>query len=291
MTLMMTFLRTWIRQNPRLKVCLIPSYLRMLHLLWIVRNLLTGRRPITFDTAKHQINLYPAGMIAEALYSGNFEMNERNFVAAFLKPGMTVVDAGANIGLYTLMSSVLVGPTGRVHAFEPGQLTFKRLQRNLDLNQCKNVVANRIALSNTREQMFLRIDPAHPALDGHRFVQPVKDVGHPTSTDEIVECQTLDDYFSSAEVRKVDFMKIDVEGAELSLLQGAEKMLGYSTDITILLECTHNREQVRNLLARYGFQCFHWDCVGQVLRPVIYDEVVATSNIVLRRQPWNHRLE
>ena len=290
MTLMMTRLRSYIRQHPCLKACLLPVYFRMLHLRWLVRNLLSGRCPIAFDAGKHHLRLYPDGMISEALYGGNFEVNERDFVAAFLQPGMTVVDAGANIGLYTLISSVLVGATGRVHSFEPGRLTFDRLQRNLDLNQCQNVVANRIALSNTREQMFLRVDPTHPTLDGHRFVQSMQNVGHPASTDEIVDCQTLDDCFLSGGAGKVDFMKIDVEGAELSLLQGAEKTLAGSTDITILLECTHNRDQVRDLLVWHGFQCFVWDCVGQVLRPAIYDEVVATSNMVLRRQPWNPKL-
>jgi FkbM family methyltransferase len=253
----------------------------MLPLRWKARNLLTRRSPIVFDAGQHHLKMYPDGMIPESLYNGYFEATERDFVAAFLQPGMTVVDAGANVGLYTIMASVLVGATGRVHSFEPGQLTFEHLQRNIDLNQCQNVVATRAALSNTHDQMVLRIDPNHSALDGHRFVQPMRDVMRPTSTDEIVECQMLDDYFLSC-----DFLKIDVEGAELAVLQGAKKTLARAADITILLECSQNREQVRDLLARHGFQTFVWDNAKQALRLVAFDDVVATSNIILRRQPW-----
>lgn len=276
-----TKLRTWFRQFPRLKAWLLPAYARMLPLRWKARNLLTHRSPIVFDAGQHRLKMYPDGMILENLYNGYFETTERDFVAAFLQPGMTVVDAGANVGIYTIMASALVGAAGQVYAFEPGQLTFERLQRNLGLNQCPNVVATRAALSNTHDQMVLRTDPNHPVLDGHRFVQPMRDITIPASTDEIVECQMLDDYLLSC-----DFLKIDVEGAELAVLQGAEKTLARAVDITILLECTQNRGQVRDLLARHGFQGFVWDRVKQALCPVVFDDVVATSNIILRRQPW-----
>jgi FkbM family methyltransferase len=248
-----------------------------------MRNLLTRNRPIVFNADQYHFKMYPYGAIPEVLYMNNFEENERDFVANTLKSGMVVVDAGANVGLYTLMSSALVGVTGRVHAFEPGRLSFERLQRNLDINQCQNVVANRIALFNTHTQMILRADPAYPKLDGHRFIQSMQGVTSPISTDEIVECQTLDEYFFSLGV-VIDFMKIDVEGAELALLQGAEKTLARSTNITILLECSQNREQVWNLLARHGFQSFLWDRIGRVLRPAIYDESIAENNIILRPQ-------
>ncbi len=290
-TQILTRLQAWLRQHPHLKAWLLPAYVRMLHWRWQMRNLLTRHRPIVFHAGQFPLKMYPDGSIPEVLYSGSFEATERDFVAAFLQPGMTVVDAGANVGLYTLAVCALVGATGKVYAFEPGRLTFERLRRNLDLNQCKNVVATHVALSNTHEQMVLRMDPTHPTLDAHRFVQPIGTVIRPTSTDEIVECQTLDGYFLAHEVvGTIDFMKIDVEGAELALLQGAERTLARSTDITILLECTQNRDQVRDLLVRHGFQCFVWDGVERALRPVVFDEAIATGSIVLRRQQWDSKL-
>jgi hypothetical protein len=131
--------------------------------------------------------------------------------------------------------------------------------------------------------MVLRVDPKHPNLDGHRFVHSMRDIIEFLPTDEIVECQTLDDYFLPQE-GLINFMKIDVEGAELSLLQGAEKTLARSGNITVLLECTQNQEQVRDLLAQWGFQCFIWERTMKILKPVMYDKVIGGKNIILRRK-------
>lgn len=275
-------LQTRLRQYPRLKALLTPIYAWMLSLRWRARNLLTRRSPIIYPLGQHLLKMYPDGMILESLYNGYFEPTERDFVAAFLKPGMIVVDAGANVGLYTIMASALVRETGRVHAFEPGQLNFGRLERNLRLNDCRNVIAARAALSNTNDPMILGIDPDHPALDGHRFVRPIGDGMQPASTEEIVTCKLLDESFLTC-----DFLKIDVEGAELAVLQGAENTLARSADITILLECTQNRTQVRELLGRHGFQSYVWDPDAQVLRSVAFDEGVGAGNIILRRHPWS----
>jgi FkbM family methyltransferase len=277
--------KKWIRRYPQLRYILSLIYSRMLHLRWLARNLLTGYRPITLKVVEQRIRLYPHGAIPEALYTNNFEAVERDFVIAFLKPGMAVVDAGANVGFYTLISSVLVGMDGWVHAFEPGRLTFELLQKNLELNKCQNVVANRSALFSMRKRMVLRVDPVHPRLDGHRFIQSMESITCPDPRDEIVECQTLDNYFLPLG-KTVDFMKVDVEGAELALLQGAEKILARSPNITILLECTQNRELVRGFASRYGFKCFIWDYKGRVLKPAVYDEIIITGSVILRRQAW-----
>lgn len=272
-----TSLRIYIRHYPRLKSYLIPIYEQIMHIGWLIHNL--SRYPIVFNAGQNSLKLYPDGHIPKVLYSGNFEATDRDFVEAYLKPGMTVIDAGANVGLYSLMSSVLIGTNGKVHAFEPGRLSFERLLRNLHLNRCKNVVATHKALSNTSEPMVLRVDPTHPSLDSHRFVQSLKDVIHPTSTDEIVDCVKLDDYFLQKE-RVIDFMKIDVEGAEMAILQGAEKTLSCSPDVTILLECSQNRKQVWDLLMRHGFKCFVWDCICRELKPVDFHEAVLTSIVI-----------
>lgn len=191
-----TKLRIFISQYPRLKALLVPVYEQILHLGWLSHNLIT-HHPIVLNAGQHTLKLYPDGSIAKVLYYGDFEAVELDFVASYLKPGMTVIDVGANVGLYSLISSVMVGTTGKVHAFEPGRLSFERLQRNLNLNRCKNVVATHIALSNANEPMFLRVDPTHPSLDSHCYVESMQDVIHPTSTDEIVDCKKLDDYFLS----------------------------------------------------------------------------------------------
>jgi len=228
------------------------------------------------------MKLWPEGQIAQGLYKGGFELSDRNFVLSYLKPGMRVVDAGANIGLYAVMSSILTGSSGHVYAFEPGKITFNRLQRNLLLNDCQKVIANNVALANACGEMILRADPNHPTFDAHCFVDSLDNALEINSIDEIVKCQKLDHY----NIGRIDFLKIDVEGGELALLEGAEQTLLDSENITILLECTKHRKQVQDFMERLGFHSFLWDDQEHDLKPAVFEKVVTTGNVVLRRNPW-----
>jgi len=186
----------------------------------------------------------------------------------------------------------LVGPTGTVHAFEPSAGTFESLLRNLQLNECQNVTANRLALSNTKNPLVLRNDPRHPSFDAHRFVAEAQTAGALLKTDEIVEGTTLDDYMRvdgarAGDPAKINFMKIDVEGAELSVLQGAAEALAHADDLTLMLECK-NRDDVAEFLAKYGFSFFVWDGYAQELKSLSFKEAVrqGNENIFVRRKPW-----
>lgn len=74
-----------------------------------------------------------------------------------LEEGMNVVDAGANVGQYTLLASPIVGLRGSVHSFEPVPATFSRLRQNVDLNRLTNVSLNRAALWNKIEELQLAL--------------------------------------------------------------------------------------------------------------------------------------
>jgi FkbM family methyltransferase len=273
-------LRAWIRRNSRLKSYLINPYTWILHTRWWIRSRIFNL-PYAIDFAHFRMKLWPEGSIAEPLYNGHFELSDRHFISSYLKPGMRVVDAGANIGLYTVMASILTGPSGHVYAFEPGKKTFSRLHRNLLLNNCQNVIANNVALANKCGEMILRVDPNHPTSDAHCFVDSLHDTPQIDPTDEVVKCQKLDNH----NLGHIDFIKIDVEGGELALLEGAEQTLLDSPDVTLLLECTKHRKQVQGFMERLGFHSFLWDDQEHTLKPAVFEKVVATSNVVLRRQP------
>src|SRR5262245_52333634 len=88
--------------------------------LWSFRGIVKGGAPISVRVGHGaSIKIEPTGQIAKMLWTRRFEIDLRDFIVRHCKPGMLFINIGANAGLYTLMASKLVGPSGRVHAFEP----------------------------------------------------------------------------------------------------------------------------------------------------------------------------
>jgi FkbM family methyltransferase len=173
---------------------------------------------------------------------------------ASLRPGMTFVDVGANIGYFTLLAGSVVGPAGRVVAFEPTPAVVNRLRENVRLNGLRNVTSVQKAISDHRgtAQFFLSDeDPEANSL--FRQNTAAKRVE--------VETATLDDELSRYAIGKVDVLKIDTEGAELSVLQGARKTLTGASPPKIFLEINPvtlrmagvAAEQIFNKLDEFGY--------------------------------------
>src|SRR5229473_747156 len=156
------------------------------------------------------------------LIHDGFEEAEIAFVEMLLQPGMTVVDAGANHGLYTLLASKRVGRSGRVIAFEPSPRERKRLRRHLWVNRCKNVNVQSCALGDERRQadLFL-VEGREDWCNSLRAPQ----VDARTVTVR-VEVERVDEVLKKLAILRVDFIKLDIEGAELSFLQGARTIAG-----------------------------------------------------------------
>lgn len=291
MSMITSAVRRRLRRYAGIKAFLVrqyPRWIAFLHRVWILRNRLTPGRPVSVTTRGVEVRLYPSGQIAEMVWADDFEPWERDFVATYVKPGMRVVNIGANIGLYTILCSKLVGESGEVHAFEPSMLTHSRLRRNLELNGCRNVTSNRVALSSADGELVLRADPANINFDGHRFVQEVSTVGRMLATDEIVQCKTLDGHFgaSIATPANIDLAIIDVEGAESRVLGGARELLATSPNLTILVECSQDLPAVEGLLAEQGFSFFGWDMTARALTPLSFAEAASRGNLIARRQSW-----
>lgn len=135
----------------------------------------------------------------------------------FLNPGGVMVDVGANYGIFSLNAARLVGKTGRVLAFEPAQGNFSILEKNLALNDATQVHAFRMALSDKPGTLRLYHDPdptrnsLAPGSDAQDF--------------EEVDVKTLDTIVNANAVAKIDFIKIDVEGADELVCRGAVETL------------------------------------------------------------------
>ena len=162
----------------------------------------------------------------------DFEQPEYAFVGRFLKPGMTVLDIGANQGLYTLLASSRVGPKGLVISFEPSPRERRRLHLDVWMNFCSNVRVQPVALGATAGLMELFV--VHGGETGCNSLRPPAVKGRTSRVS--VKVETLDGFIFCHELDRVDFIKMDVEGAEWSVLQGAQRLFATPPRPVLLIE-------------------------------------------------------
>lgn len=176
-------------------------------------------------------------------------------------PGDTVLDIGANIGLWAMGAARATGESGSVYAIEPIPENHARLVSNLELNRLTNVRTAPLAFSNGPGLVTMyRPSYEHSGLPtlGRR-----EGVDTPIS----VEATTLDDYCEREGVTHVDFIKIDVEGAERLVLEGASRTLCSADAPAILFEVNEELARslgsttadVKKLLAANGYELFRLD--------------------------------
>jgi FkbM family methyltransferase len=164
------------------------------------------------------------------LVLGNWEPAETTWFLRAVKPGATIVDAGANVGYYTVIGSRLVGEKGKVYAFEPEPTAFALLQKNVRLNGITNAVLVQKALSNRNGIVKLFI--ADQNKGDHRIYQPAGE-SRPSMD---VEAVRLDEYFKDQK-RRIDVIKMDTQGAEGLILEGMTGLLENRADgPTIFME-------------------------------------------------------
>jgi FkbM family methyltransferase len=155
---------------------------------------------------------------------------------ALLFTGAVVVDVGAHVGQFTLIASEAVGPRGSVLAFEPDPRTFAYLDENVRRNGCRNVVCSRSALAQEAADSFLYLsDVSNVGCNSLR-----KTLRHSGGSIP-VQTQRLDDYVVAAGIERIDLLKVDVEGAELDVLRGAESLLARHRP-AIVLELSINSD-------------------------------------------------
>ena len=172
-----------------------------------------------------------------------------------LCPGMVFYDLGANIGFFSLMAARLVGPEGRVISFEADPEIAARLRENLARNQFTHAhVEQKAVWSESANVSFARVDPS---------TSPDRGLGHVSPNGSApgtitVEAVSLDQYTASHP--PPDFLKCDVEGAEVAVFQGASQL--FAGKRPILLVEIHSPENHRALLQKFaghGYLCQNLD--------------------------------
>jgi FkbM family methyltransferase len=218
-----------------------------------------------------------------AILRGDFEPAEQRFVERYLQPGMTMLDIGAHHGFYSLLASQKVGAAGRVVAFEPSARERQKLLRHLQLNWCSNVTVEAMALGAGEGEVEL-------------FVVQGKETGCNSLRQPEVSLHTikltvalisLDRYLEQRGIARVDFIKMDVEGGELDVLQGAAAMLQKRPRPVILCEVQEERTRAwgyaaGEIIAELVERQYGWFRITPegILRPLVSKRTVFNVNFV-----------
>ncbi len=160
----------------------------------------------------------------KAFAFGTYETDVVHLLRRMVQPNWVVFDVGAHIGYFALLLSRMVGPGGKVVAFEPSPDIFRILEENVRMNDCRNVVLENRAVAATTGVMTLRLNDADPLTSTASLVH-----GKPMAE---VETVTVDEY-ASGFGEQIHMVMMDVEGAEEAVLQGMRSTV--RRDLPILL--------------------------------------------------------
>jgi FkbM family methyltransferase len=196
-----------------------------------------------------------SGDAARMIYFNGFpDPQEMAFCERYLRSGDNVIDAGANVGLYTLFFASLV-QGGRILAFEPDPTAARRLRENVHLNGLANVTVKQAALSDfTGNAAF-----STGADEGNAFYD-LKTYGRPS---QMVEATTLDSEIADSYA----LCKMDVEGAEMMALQGAAESLAAHNPPVLLIELSERIQarsgrtvaDIQSWLAERGYELWRFE--------------------------------
>lgn len=196
----------------------------------IINGAILSILPASVRVGNARIMLNPKDpVVSGALTFGVYEKSEIELMRQLCKPGRVMVDIGANVGLYTAIAGVGVGPSGRVIAFEPEPESFRFLQTTVSANELTNTLAVQAAASS--ENGTTKLFTSSSNRGDHRMYLSDK-------ADGSVEVDMVrpDDYLESQGVVEVDIIKIDVQGFEGHVIAGLERTIRRSPRLAMLME-------------------------------------------------------
>lgn len=214
----------------------------------------------------------------ELAKNGVYEAFATDLSKKLIKRNGIVIDIGANIGYYSLIFANVVGEKGKVYAFEPDSTNYALLVKNVCTNRLTNVITEQRAVADENGRIRLYHCLINKGM--HRIFRSENDWD---STE--IEAIRLDDYFQSGS-RKINFIKIDIEGAEPAALSGMEQVLNASPDVKILTEfhplalreSGFEPREYLDILEKHGFRFYVIDEENRSLRFAKSDELLISYN-------------
>jgi len=198
---------------------------------------ISGRREVctTLQTGDRFIIRIHDRIGREILMDESYEKTTREMLLSKIRKGMTVLDIGANIGYYTVLMARAVGDAGRVIAVEPHPAMVEELRRNIRINQIRNVAVEQVALSSDNGEAEFYCPES--GAESHGSLKPNRTFDARGTIR--VATERVDDMLARIGCRKVDLVKMDVEGAEYSIFLGSGDMLTRMRP-EIVFECAEN---------------------------------------------------
>jgi FkbM family methyltransferase len=189
------------------------------------------------------------------LFQGYFEYYESRFVRDSLALGQVFLDIGANVGWHSLLAAQRVGPTGRVIACEPVSTTFGRLKRNILINNFRQIEPYQFGLSDRDAELNI-FECEYDNSGAHSLHSPGS-----AAPIEKVKVRNGDQFLDELDLRRIDLCKIDVEGAEVEVLNGLTVTLSERRIKKLLIEInpdglkrsSHSADELIDLVRSRGF--------------------------------------
>jgi FkbM family methyltransferase len=242
----------------------------------------TGPSVVTTLGGRFEVRDHREYIQRNIYFLGYYEIRETRIAQRWLRPGDVFVDVGANIGWFTVLSGVLVGPTGQVFAFEPSPPIFAHLKHHVELNGLTHVRLENCALGAT---------PGVAVLRGIRELnQGTGSIVRGGNEDGSRGCEvlvtTLDSYCAANGIERIRMLKIDVEGAEGLVLDGAAELLGRRRCDCLMIEIVDSNlraggrssAEVCGRLREFGYDLFAIRITG--MKAIRSDESVLHENVL-----------
>lgn len=221
--------------------------------------------------------------VDKRLFLNGFEKDVIDYFSKVVKEDDVVLDVGANIGIYSLIAGKKVGDKGKVYAFEPADLAFEKLQYHIDLNELDNIVPIKSGVSNKTGTATFNVceDDAFNSLGE----TPMKDI----IKQETIDLVTIDDFVSKHKLTKVDVIKVDTEGAEFLVFEGAKKTLEkfkptlfFETNPSVTEGFSNNISNILDFIRAYDYDLYEM-INGKTVELKVGDSITTNEVIALKK--------
>lgn len=201
-----------------------------------------------------KIKLSTKNILCRNIFFEDYERDEITFLKKYLRPGSTFIDIGANIGLFSLYTSKIIGKDGRVISVEPSSKTFETLRENIQINKMENVSLFKNGISDKADRLLLKV-----SKDGYdawnTFGQ--LNAGQDQVTEE-VSVITLQELLHSQKIstHQIDLIKVDVEGWEVPVLEGCKEIFSSENNVVWMMEFNDNNAQAAGFSCKRQYELF-----------------------------------